>query len=360
MDLTDNTNLWGPNPAALAVIRGVPEDTLSRYPSVYASPIKEAVSRRFGIPAENVTTGCGSDDILDSAFRAALFPPGLMTYPGPSFSMVETFGTMNGLESRMVEWTRAAEDPEALLEGEPALVYLCRPNNPTGATLPRGWVEALLEAAGENGPVVVLDEAYADFAEDDLLEDALTFPRLLVLRTLSKLFGLAGLRVGIGVGHESLIREVEKSRGPYKVTHLSQAAAVAALLDPSGWDREIVERTVRNRERLRRELVERGLPVLPSQGNFLLVPVDSADALQINRRLRSQGVAIRPFPGLEGIGDAIRVSIGPWDLMVRFLGALDVALEEGLMKPRKTPGSRGGAIESREPPGPSEVPGEIP
>lgn len=323
VDLSDNTNLWGPSPVALEVIRRAPGEVLSRYPSVYATPLKEAAARRYGVPVENVTTGCGSDDILDSAFRAALFPPGVMTYPGPSFSMVETFGTMNGLSARMVEWEKAEGDPMALLEGDPSLIYLCRPNNPTGTTLSRDWVNALMEAVGKTGPVVIMDEAYADFAQNDFLKEALDFPRLLVLRTLSKLFGLAGLRVGIGVGTEALIREVEKSRGPYKVTHISQEAAVAALDDDSGWDRVVVEKTVANRARLARELAERGLNPLPSQGNFLLVPIPSGDARRLNQALRNHGVAVRPFPDLPRIGEALRVSVGPWALMERFLHALD-------------------------------------
>ncbi|MFO8173158.1 MAG: pyridoxal phosphate-dependent aminotransferase [Gemmatimonadota bacterium] len=332
VDLSDNTNLWGPSPAALSVIRNAPQEALARYPSVYAGPLKEAVAQRFGVPVENVTTGCGSDDILDSAFRAALFPPGFMTYPGPSFSMVETFAAMNGLTPRMLDWAGAERDPGLLLQGGPALIYLCRPNNPTGATLVREWVEALLGAAGPEGPLVVLDEAYADFAEDDFLLEALAYPRLLVLRTLSKLYGLAGLRVGFGIGSEGLIREVEKSRGPYKVTHLSQDAAVAALKDSSGWPEEIVRKTVENRERLSRELGVRGLTPLPSQGNFLLVPVEPADALRVNHGLRRNGVAVRPFPGLPETGDALRVSIGPWNLMERFLEAMDAAISHGILK----------------------------
>jgi len=328
VDLSDNTNLWGPNPAALAVIRGAAEATVSRYPSVYAEPLKEAVANTLGVSPENVTTGCGSDGILDAAFRAALFPPGTLTYPGPSFSMVEAFGTMNGLESRMVDWDRAEEDPALLLDGDPALVYLCRPNNPTGATLSREWMEEFLEMAGPEGPVIVVDEAYADFAEDDVLQEALAHPRLLILRTLSKLYGLAGLRVGFGVGTPPVIREMEKSRGPYKVAHISERAAAAALGDPSDWAKDVISRTAENRARLFRSLTDRGFAPLPSQGNFLLVPVGAGSAVSINQGLRARGVTSRPFPDLPGTGDALRVSIGPWNLMERFLEALDAVLEE--------------------------------
>lgn len=339
VDLSDNTNLWGPHPAAVEAVRRTLPDTMARYPSVYATPLKEAVARRFHIQPDNVTTGCGSDDLLDSAFRAVTLPPGRMTFPDPTFSMVEVFARMNGLETRPVPWADATRDPGTLLSGDPDLVYICRPNNPTGLSSSRGWVRQVLEAAGPRGPLVVLDEAYADYAQDTFVADAVAAERLLVLRTFSKLYGLAGLRVGVGIGPAHLIREVEKSRGPYKVSQVAEAAAVAALEETTGWARRIVEETVRNREKLRGELLDRGFRPLPSRANFLLVPLgrdgggsegksSNEGAKEVSASFRARGIGVRPFPGLPVIGDAIRVSIGPWALLERFLGALDQILEE--------------------------------
>ncbi len=323
VDLTDNTNLWGPHPAALEVVGSAPPETLTRYPSVYADELKEAVANRFGVGQDQVTTGSGSDGILDAVFRAAAFPPGRMSYPAPSFSMVEVFGRMNGLAVTPLPWDRARESPGALLEGRPDLIYICRPNNPTGASLAREWVLELLEMVEPQGPLVVVDEAYADFSGESLIPEAAASERLLVLRTLSKLYGLAGLRVGFGVGPRSLILEAEKSRGPYRIAHLAEMAAAAALRDDSGWVEKMAERTRESRERLRQELTHRGLSPLPSDANFLLVPVGDADALKVNQGLRAGGVAARPFKALPDIGDALRVTVGPWPLMERFLVALD-------------------------------------
>ena len=339
VDLSDNTNLWGPPPAALDVIRNAPKDAISRYPSVYAPALKEAVARKFGIGPEQVTTGCGSDDLIDSAFRAVALPPGRMTFPDPTFSMIGVFARMNGLDSRPVHWDAATRDPGALLAGNPDLVYVCRPNNPTGLASSGSWVRQLLEAVGPRGPLVILDEAYADYAQEDFVREAVASERLLVLRTFSKLYGMAGLRVGIGIGPAHLVREVEKSRGPYKVSLLAEAAAVAALEDATGWAGGIVRETVENRERLRAELEGRGFNPLPSQANFLLVPLapggnrqseedPGASAAGISAGLKGRGVAVRPFAGLPEIGDAIRVSVGPWTLLERFLAALDDLLEE--------------------------------
>jgi histidinol-phosphate aminotransferase len=336
VDLSDNTNLWGPHPAALQAVRGAPDEVLTRYPSVYAGGLKEALARKLGVAPVNVTTGGGSDDLLDSVFRAAALPPGRMVFPEPTFSMIEPFARMNGLEPRGLTWEEAEDDPARLLAGSPDLVYLCRPNNPTGLSTTREWVLELLALAGPRGPVVVLDEAYADFAGEHMVQDALASQRLLVLRTLSKLYGLAGLRVGFGIGSPTLIGEVEKSRGPYKVSQVAERAAVAALDDATGWVESTLQRVVENRERLARELRARGLAPLPSRANFVLFPVAPPGALALNQALKERGVATRPFPGLPQIGDALRVTVGPWAMMMRFLDALDEALapgEEGAVRP---------------------------
>jgi histidinol-phosphate aminotransferase len=327
LDLSDNTNLWGPHPAALEVSRLAPAEALTRYPSVYAEDLKRALSSKFGIPTEYIATGCGSDDLLDSVFRAATVPPGRMSFLVPTFSMITLFARMNGLENSPVPWRKAEVDPARLLLDEPDLVYLCRPNNPTGQSLDRSWILGLLALGGPDGPLVVLDEAYADFAKDSFLEEAAMSDRLLVLRTFSKLYGMAGLRVGFAVGPEPIIQELEKSRGPYKVNQVAERAAVAALEDTSGWAEGMRQTVIENRERLAVELKKRGLDPLPSQANFLLVPVEPAGAKEVGRALLERGIACRPFAGVPDVGDAIRVTVGPWDQMERFLSALDQLFE---------------------------------
>ena len=330
VDLSDNTSRFGAHPAVLRAIRSATDEDLTRYPAVYADALRSAVAERYGVPVENVTTGCGSDDLLDSAFRAAGEPGESISYATPTFSMVEIFARMNGMVPRAVpEKARdggAAIEPEALLESSPALVYVCRPNNPTGQSRPRAWVETLLEAAGPSGPIVLLDEAYADFAEDDFLREAAGSRRLLVVRTLSKAFGMAGLRVGFAVGPAEVIFEVEKSRGPYKVTRLSERAAGAALRDEEGWVPNVVAEVRSERTRLLRELERRGLSPLPSEANFILLPLAGISSMDATAALRSRGVAVRPFANLPGIGDTIRISIGPAREIDRFLEALGEVL----------------------------------
>ena len=331
LDLSDNTNLWGAPPAALAAVQAADDDMLTRYPHLYADDLKDAIHQRFGVPLDSITTGCGSDDVLDSAFRAAGPEGGTVHFAGPTFSMVEPLALMNGRETVEVPWSRALQSPEALLEGDPVIVYVCRPNNPTGVAAPRSWLDKLLKAAGgSRGPLVILDEAYADFAPESLLAEAPGVANLLVTRTLSKAVrGLAGFRVGFGVATPAVAREVEKSRGPYKVSRLAERAAVAALQDEDGWAKRTVAECVAARERLFLALKERGLEPLRSWTNFILVPVPDGSARAWNDALRALGAAVRPFPACPDVGDALRVTVAPWPMLKRFLEALDSVLAEG-------------------------------
>ena len=236
---------------------------------------------------------------------------------------------MNGMDAVAIPWAAALEDPERLLAGDPALVYLCRPNNPTGHLAPRAWVDGLLAAAGEDGPLVILDEAYVEFGGDSLAAVAAERPGLLVTRTLSKAFGLAGLRVGYAVGTPGTVLEVEKSRGPYKVSRPASAAAAAALRDRSGWALRTVQEAVRAREELTRELERRGLEPRRSWTNFILFRAPTGDAAADAGALRRRGVAVRPFPRvLPGGGDGLRVTVAPERARAAFLAALDDLLAE--------------------------------
>lgn len=323
VDLSDNTNLWGTHPAALARIRSASTDDLARYPDLYADELREAVASRFDVSIDSVTTGAGSDDVLDSTFRAAWGPEGHISYAAPTFSMVEPFARMNGLQARAVPWPEADRNPELLLRDDPALVYVCRPNNPTGHLAPRDWLDDLLSARGPDGPLVIVDEAYADFAGETMLTAAETLPRVLVARTTSKAYGLAGLRCGFAVAEPSVALAVEKSRGPYKVSGLAAAAAARAVLDEEGWLPTVIGPCLDNRERLHQELATRGLSPLPSSANFILFAAPSGAARADALALRSAGFGVRPFSGIPEVGDSLRVTVGPWTLMEAFLAAID-------------------------------------
>lgn len=324
IDLTDNTNLWGMPPRAEATLRAMPVARVTRYPSLYSAELKDALGAFVGAPAECLVTGCGSDDILDSAMRAFGEPGSTVASSEPSFAMIPIFAQMNGLRyAGIAEQATHQPDLDALLATHPRILYLCSPNNPTGALLARETLErAVREAPG----VVFVDEAYAEFAGVSAVELALAVDNLLVIRTMSKAFGLAGLRVGYAIGHPALVREVEKSRGPYKLNALAEQVAYTALQEDRDWVQSHVALAVTHRERLADALRARGYAPLPSGANFLCVPV--ANSVAVGQALRTHGVAARPFTALPHVGDTLRVSVGPWPLLERFLAAFDLAVRE--------------------------------
>jgi len=321
VDLSDNTNLWGVPPEAERELREAVVATVTRYPSLYAPSLKDALAAYLGVSADMVVTGCGSDDVLDSAIRAFAEPGERVAVPDPSFAMIPIFARMNGLEPVLVPLANGTDlDADAMLATGARVIYLCSPNNPTGNLLD---ADAMRRVVREAPGVVIVDEAYAEFAERNALDLLRESGRVLVCRTMSKAFGLAGLRVGYMVGAPALVAEVEKSRGPYKVNALAERVAHAALTRDMAWVREKADEAVANRERLVAALRERGLSPLPSQANFVLVPI--ADAAAVGARMRALGVAVRPFAALGGIGDALRISVGPWEMMETCLAALDEA-----------------------------------
>jgi len=321
IDLSDNTNLWGMPPCAERVVHSAAGNTITRYPALYASELKMALARYTGVIPDAIVTGCGSDDVLDSAIRAFAEPGQGIAYPDPSFQMIPTFARMNGLHGVPVPLTATFDvDADALLATRATVIYLCSPNNPTGTVARRATIDRVIrEAPG----VVILDEAYAEFMGPGLAREAPGFDNVLVTRTLSKAFGLAGLRVGYAVGSPALVAEVEKSRGPYKVNALAERAAIAALQDDMPWVRTHVAEAIEIRERFTQALAARSLDPVLSHANFVLVPV--GDAHDLSRRMRERGVAVRPFASLPRLGDALRITIGPWSLMESALRALDEA-----------------------------------
>ena len=327
VDLSDNTNLWGVPPAAVRAMRESAGDALGRYPELYADSLKRALSDYIGVDASRIVTGCGSDDVLDSAIRAFGAPGDRITLMDPTFPMMPVFARMNGLTPISVPLTPAFDaDVDGLLASDPRIIYLCSPNNPTGTMLTRASIDAII--AGATG-LVIIDEAYAEFAGSTTIDVAMRSDRVLVTRTLSKAFGLAGLRVGYAIGHPAIVAAVEKSRGPYKVSAVAARAGIAALGDGLAWVREHVDAAVAIRAQLAAALCSLGIDPLPSRANFVLAPI--RDATEVAAALRARGVAVRPFDGLAAPsgtaldasrGSAVRITVGPWPLIDQALGAL--------------------------------------
>jgi histidinol-phosphate aminotransferase len=346
VDVSDTVNLWGAPPAALDALRAAAATaTVAHYPALYNAELREPLAAYAGVRAEHVVTGCGSDDVLDCAIRAFGEPGGggTLAHASPTFSMVPVYARANGLTPVGVPLTGDdyAVDADALLATGASIIYLCSPNNPTATPVARDAVLRVVERARG---LVILDEAYAEFVLADgraraevFTPEAPGWGRVLVLRTLSKAFGLAGLRVGYGVGHAAVVREVEKARGPFKVTYPAEKAALAALADSPGglaWVRARAAAAVAQRERLLAGLRALGLVPAPSVANFVFAPV--AGAAEVARRLRARGVGARVFGGLPLVvpalraagGTGLRLAVGPDAVQNALLGALAEVLAE--------------------------------
>ena len=338
VDVSDNTNLWGASPAALRALRDPASASLARYPSLYSAPLRDAVLRYVGLETAGdtvvgVVTGCGSDDVIDATMRAFGGPGARIAFSAPTFSMIPTFARLNGMEPVSIPLTHRFDvDVERLVAFNAPITYLCTPNNPTATALTRAAVEFVVQHARG---IVLLDEAYAEFAPETFVDLVASNPRLLVTRTFSKAFGLAGLRVGYGVGSRELVGLVQRARGPYKVNALAERAVLASLDDAPdalGWVRSHAALAIAIRERMTVALTALGFPPLPSAANFLFLP--TPHALRIARAMRDGGVLVRAFSGLPrdlpelagSNGEALRIGVGPWETMQRVLESVEAAL----------------------------------
>jgi len=335
VDVSDNVNLWGTPPAALRALTATAM-AASRYPSTYATPLRDAVLRYLGLAADgdiDVVSACGSDDVLDATMRAFGEPGDEIVFAAPTFAMIPILARLNGLIPVAVPMTGDyAVDPRQLVDRRAKITYLCSPNNPTSTALSRETVEYVARnAAG----LIVIDEAYAEFAPESFATLVTTAERLVVIRTFSKAFGLAGLRVGYGIGNAEIVEPIVRARGPYKVNALAESAAVAALAegpDGIGWVTKHAALAIETRARLAAEFRALGFAPAPAAGNFLFVPVAGAQA--VAEGMCRRGVLVRALSGLPQDvpalaatrGDALRIGVGPWEAMERVLGAFEEAV----------------------------------
>lgn len=318
LELADNTSQFGSPPAALRAMAAALDDRIAKYPTTYSRELREAIAAYVGVAPEEVMVGCGSDEVLGCAFRALGNPGDVVAYMDPTFVMTRVFAQTNSLVPVAVPLDATGDaDAEALVAAGAPITYMCTPNNPTGTAIASGVLDRVL--SGARG-LVFVDEAYAEFAGSNIAAEAPAHGRSLVFRTFSKAFGLAGARVGFAVAARPLIAELEKVRGPFTVTTLSERGALAAITEDLEWVGRCVAEVQAARDRFAGALLEAGFAPLPSAANFVLVPV--GDARGVMRSLREQGILVRHFVGLPGIGDAVRITVGPWPMMTRVLDAL--------------------------------------
>ena len=317
--LNTNENPYPPSPAVARALREFAADSLRLYPDPVCRTLRERIAAVEGCAVEQVFVGNGSDEVLRLATRAFTQPGGAVAAFDPTYSLYPVLAAAEEVGYRTVPLPEGfgwIEPPAAL---DASLFFLANPNAPTGVFYP---VETIRAFCRQFKGVVLVDEAYVAFSGGrDCLALAKDLPNVLVCRTLSKSFSLAGLRLGYAIGSAELIGAMYKLKDSYNVDRLAQALALAALGDVP-WMQDNARRIVATRERVAAELVKRGFRVIPSGANFLFVePPAGTAAADLFADLRIKNILVRYFPG-ERTGRYLRVSIGTDAQMDAFLAAL--------------------------------------
>ena len=331
--LSSNENPFDPLPAVQAAIAAAATE-VNRYPDATALRLRERLAERYGVSADEVIVGAGSVSLLAQFILAAAGPGDEVVYSWRSFEAYPGLVTVSGATS--VQVTNRADhghDLDALADAvteRTRAVIVCSPNNPTGVAVTADEFERFM-ARVPSDVLVLLDEAYAEFVRDAASVDGSRlfgrYPNLVVLRTFSKAYGLAGVRVGYAIGPVEILDAARATAIPLGVTGVATAGALAAL-EPEA-ERELLERVdeiVRRREQLRAALLAQGWPVPEAQGNFVWLPAGERTAT-IADRLFDAGVVTRAFPP-----DGIRISVGEpesVDTLLRVLEELVEPSQEG-------------------------------
>jgi histidinol-phosphate aminotransferase len=304
--LNTNENPFPPSEKVMKAVREIEPELLRRYPNPTADPFRDVAAKLWGVSRDMILCGNGSDDILTIATRTFVPPQGTLAFPDPTYSLYPVLSQLEDAKAVAAAWERDWSLPiERLLETEADAIYIANPNAPTGT-----FVSPLriAELAKQFGGAIVVDEAYGDFADDNCVSLVEDHANLIVVRTLSKAYSLAGLRFGYAIAQAAVIEQMMKVKDSYNCDAVSIIAATAAIADQEharrGWEHVRSER-----QRVSSELTQMGWNVLPSQANFVLAQVPNGKGREAYLGLKQQGILVRFF-NLPGLADKLRITIG--------------------------------------------------
>ncbi|MCZ7644108.1 MAG: histidinol-phosphate transaminase [Planctomycetota bacterium] len=333
--LNTNENPYPPSPKVAEAIEAelkagaAPGERLRLYSDPMGTELRKAASEATGFPVEQILHGNGSDELLAMLLRAFVDPGEAVAYPYPTYVLYETLAHAQGAKIRTFDFPRDFALPEGLFGCGAKLVFVASPNSPSGTVYPAGQLAELADSLKRG--ILVVDEAYVEFADANALELARAKPNVVVTRTFSKSHSLAGMRLGLLYAPAPLVAGLVKVKDSYNLDRLSIVAGAAALRDPA-WTKANVERVRATRARLARALADLGLEVLPSQSNFLFARLPGARAAEraagAYRFLKEHGILIRYFPA-RLLDDGIRVSVGTEAEVDAFLERLKEYLARG-------------------------------
>ena len=316
----------GPSPppalveAMVARSRGI----VNHYPD--SSPLQALLAHRIGVAPERVLVTAGADEAIDRACRAYLEPGRNLVLSDPGFEMIGKCGGFAGAALRPYRWMEGAFPTEEVRRGIDAgtgMVSVISPHNPTGLAMSEAELRAVAELS--RGALLLVDLAYTDFADRDLTGVALEYEHALVVRTLSKAWGLAGLRIGYACGHPEVVSRLRAAGGPYSMATASLWLAQQWLQSGGPFMRAYVAAVRQRRARIAALLRDAGAQVWPSQANFVLTRIEGAAAL--NESLAARGILVRSFPGHPQLEDCLRIACPPDDEAMRvFCRALEEIL----------------------------------
>lgn len=307
--LNTNENPYGPSPKAIDAMRAAISDELRLYPDPNSDLLKQAVARYYGVDASRVFLGNGSDEVLAHAYNAFFRQDKPLLFPDISYSFYPVYCGLYGVDYQAVpldEQFQIRVEDYARPNGG---IIFPNPNAPTGCLLALDAVEKILKNSPDS--VVIVDEAYIDFGGETAISLVDRYPNLLVTQTLSKSRSLAGLRVGLAVGHPDLIEALERVKNSFNSYPLDRMAIVgaAAAFDDCEYFEHTCQRVIASREALVEQLEGKGFEVLPSAANFIFARHPQHDAAGLAAKVREQGVIVRHFKQAR-IAQFLRITIG--------------------------------------------------
>lgn len=327
--IASNENPLGPSPLALKAMAGALKDT-NRYPDGDSFYLKNRLAEKLGVKPQTLIFGNGSNDVLDIAARTFM-GPGDEAVMGEYAFIVYPLATQavgaKSVISPMPGYTHDLRDMHSLMTDKTKIVFIANPNNPTGTMVKRGEVEWFIDNVPED-ILVVIDEAYFEYVDDPGYPDTLEYHKsgksILTVRTFSKIYGLAGLRLGYGIADEKIVSQMHRVRHPFNVSSVAQAAGIAALGDEEHIDKSR-KINLEGLEYLSSELDKLGIKYAQSYTNFILIDFEK-DPMGIYNDLLKEGVIVRPVGGY-GLKTHLRVSIGLKEENERFVDALNKVLK---------------------------------